>query len=128
MTSVTHQFCYAITHLKKLNDEINSDSEQTFNENPCSYTEDLTESSQILDNCENFKSKYVTQLLNDNQNNFNTYFYNIDGNKSNFNVFAAELKKLLPTFQSLECLKQMLTLIKEPFILCRITTVFTVTN
>ena len=37
---------------KKLNDEINSDSEQTFNENPCSYTGDLTEASQVLDKCE----------------------------------------------------------------------------
>ena len=83
---------------KKLNDEINSDSEQTFNENPCSYTGDLTEASQVLDKCENFEFKYVTELLNDNQNNFNSYFYNIDGNKSNFNVFAAELKNLQANF------------------------------
>ena len=79
-----------------------------------------TEASQVLDKCENFESKYVTKLLNDNQNNFNSYFYNIDGNKSNFNVFAAELKKYYrPTFQSLEFLKLMLILIKETFILCK---------
>ena len=36
----------------------------------------------------------MSQFLNNSYNNFNTYFYNIDGNKTNFNVFAAELKKL----------------------------------
>ena len=41
---------------------------------------------------------------------------------SEFNVFAAELKK------NLEFLKQMLVLIKETFILCRITKVFIVKN
>ena len=33
-------------------------------------------------------------LLNKNENNFNTYCYNIDGNKSNFDVFATEIKKI----------------------------------
>ena len=63
-----------------------------FNENPCSYTGDLSEASQVLDKCEIFESKDASQFLNDDQNNFNTYFYNIDGNKSNFNVFTAEFK------------------------------------
>ena len=69
-----------------------------FNENPCSYTGDLSVASQVLDKCGNFESKDASQFLNDDQNNFNTYFYNIDGNKSNFNVFNAELKKLQGNF------------------------------
>ena len=35
---------------------------------------------------------------NDDQSNFNTYFYIIDGNKSNYNVFTAELTKLQDNF------------------------------
>ena len=54
MSSILDVFLNQI--LNKLNDEINSDSEQTFNENLCSYTGDLTEASQVLDNCENFES------------------------------------------------------------------------
>ena len=99
-----------------------------FNENPCSYTGDLSEASQVLDKCGNFESKDASQFLNDDQNNFNTYFYNIDGNKSNFNVFTAELKNYRVTFQSLEFVKQMSTLTKKIFIVCRNTTVSTVTN
>ena len=57
VTYVFLQFFHAITHLKILNDEINSDSGQIFNENPCSYTGDLSEASQVLDKCENFESK-----------------------------------------------------------------------
>ena len=76
---------------KNLNDEINSDSDQMFNENPCSYTGDLSEASQVLYKCRNFKSKDASQFLNDDQNNFNTYFYNIDGNKSNFFFFYCRI-------------------------------------
>ena len=81
---------------KNLNDEINSDSDQIFNENPCSYTRDLSEASQVLGG--NFESKDASQFLNDDQNNFNTYFYNIDGNKTNYNVVTAELTKLQGKF------------------------------
>ena len=79
---------------KNLNDEINSD--QILNENSCSYTGDLSKASKVLDKCGNFESKDASQFLNDDQNKFNTYFYN--GNKSNYNVFTAELTKLQGNF------------------------------
>ena len=62
------------------------------------YWRSRSEASQVLDKCGNFESKDASQFLKDDQNNFNTYFYNIDGNKSNFNVFNAELKKLQGNF------------------------------
>ena len=46
-----------------------------FNESPCSYnTGDLSEASQVLDKCGSFESKDASKFLNDDQNNFNTYF------------------------------------------------------
>ena len=73
---------------------MDNDSDIFFNKNPLCYTGDTTEASNVLENCENFACKDVDMLLNKSENNFNTYFYNIDGNKSNFDVFAAEIKKI----------------------------------
>ena len=112
-----------------MNDDINSDSDLIFNENPCSYTGDLSEASQVLDKCGNFKSKDASYYLNDDQNNFNTYFYNIDGNKSNLNVFTAELTKLQGNFSIIGiCETNVNSDQKNIFTVCRNTTVFTVTN
>ena len=79
---------------KKLGEEFDTDSEHFFDQDPISFTGELQEASKVLENCGNFISKEVTNFLNDHNNNFNTYFYNIDGNKTNFNTFAAELKKV----------------------------------
>ena len=79
---------------KDLEIDVDNDSDIFFNKNPLCYTGDTTEASNVLENCENFACKDVDMLLNKSENNFNTYFYNIDGNKSNFDVFAAEIKKI----------------------------------
>ena len=79
---------------KNLNEENDSESDHFFNQSPCLFMENFTEASNILENCQNIRSQEVEPLLKDNQNNFNTLFYNIDGNKSNFNVFVTEIVRL----------------------------------
>ena len=63
---------------------------------------DVIETSQkisdILENCQQFNSstfnEYVKNEKISNNTHFSTYFYNIDGNKSNFDQFSVELSTI----------------------------------
>ena len=63
---------------------------------------DVIETSQIisdiLENCHQFNSdtfnEYVKSQKINNSTHFTTYFYNIDGNKSNFDQFSVELSRI----------------------------------
>ena len=79
---------------KKLIDENDSDSDRFFDETPCLLSDEFSEASNVLESCKNTDSQKLCSQLKDGQNNFNTLFYNINGNKSNFNVFASETSKL----------------------------------
>ena len=63
-----------------------------------SYNEDLPDifdiiniASQLLDNCCTIDTDDFNSLLKNTKNDFSTLFYNIDGNKTNFGEFAANL-------------------------------------
>ena len=116
--SVIHSRCFKKSNYKKLNEnfycqlcqplisirynpfkkmigESESESELFFDPNQNQFIGYLNEASQVLEKCKKFdSSKNVSNLLKESLNNFNTYFYNIDGNKTNFNCFASELHKL----------------------------------
>ena len=51
------------------------------------YDQELLYASKVLDNCEKLDPKSIDLT----STNFNTYFYNTDGNKSNFDTLAAEI-------------------------------------
>ena len=52
----------------------------------------------ILKNCKNYFSKSLASIASDVKADFSTLFYNIDGNKSNFDKFATELSATSVTF------------------------------
>ena len=108
--NIIHSRCFSKSSFKKINDkyyykachlfilqcynpfkvllkEANNESDLSLNDFPFSFSEDLTKASDVLDQCANFESKDVSIFLNEKTNSFNTYFLNIDGNKTNFNVF-----------------------------------------
>ena len=64
-------------------DPLNDDSD---NFNEC-YNQELLDASNILEKCKYTQSKSI-DLSN---TNFNTYFQNIDGNKTNFDTLASEV-------------------------------------
>ena len=78
---------------KNLNNELDDGSDLFYSEHFTSFTGDLAEASQVLENCSNSYSSDVTKLFSNNKNTFNMLFYNIDGHRSNFDTFAAELVK-----------------------------------
>ena len=71
-----------------------NDSDFFFDQDFSSFTGDLSEASTVLDNCHKMQAKEATVMLKDPSSNFSTYFYNIDGNSSNFDSFASEISKL----------------------------------
>ena len=51
----------------------------------------LQEANKVLVNCRNCFSNSMSTLVQDTDSDFSTLFYNIDGNKSNFDTFVSEL-------------------------------------
>ena len=80
---------------KKLIEDSSSDDDelhQVKNANIGNYSEDLQEACRVLDNCMNINvSTLISKMSQDY--NLNFYFYNLDGNKSNFDTFAGELHR-----------------------------------
>ena len=76
----------------------NSDSDRFYNEDISEFTGDLHEAYNILESCASVTSKEVASLLSESKNDFNVYFYNINGNKSNFDTTASELIKFNKKF------------------------------
>ena len=79
---------------KTMNDEVISDSDRFYDQNITDYIEPLANASNVLDNCKNISAADVKHLLTTAEGDFTSIFYNIDGNKSNFDTFATELKTL----------------------------------
>ena len=70
----------------------NEESDTFFQQNISNFTGNLKEVSRVYENCKNIDTKTLKNLMSVPEKfNMNIYFYNIDGNKSNFNTFAAEL-------------------------------------
>ena len=58
----------------------------------------ISQADTILKNCKNYFSKSLASIASDVKADFSTLFYNIDGNKSNFDKFATELSATSVTF------------------------------
>ena len=72
-------------------DSLADEDSDTFCENINNFTGDLRGASKVLDACQKITTKSLLHLISE-KFNLNIFFYNIDGNKSNFNTLAAELK------------------------------------
>ena len=116
-TAVIHTNCYKKSNFKNINnkffckncyhqidirynpfndleacDLLEDDSDTFFSENINNFTGNLKEASRVLDACMKTNTKSLINLLSDKSHNMNSYFYNVDGNKTNFSTLAAELK------------------------------------
>ena len=77
----------------------NNDSEKHYDIEISDIIESVNLASQILDNCKTIPLSTLDPLISDNDNvDFSTLFLNIDGNKSNFDNFAAELASVNSKF------------------------------
>ena len=63
---------------------------QVNNANIGNFSGDLSETSRVLENCKSINVSCLRSMIKEDHN-LNTYFYNIDGNKSNFDTLASEL-------------------------------------
>ena len=79
---------------RQINGLADNDSDLFFDHDFSAFTGDLPEASTVLESCHTMRAKEATVLLNDSACNFSVYFYNIDGNSTNFDSFAAEISKL----------------------------------
>ena len=71
-------------------DSLVEEDSDTFCENINNFTGDLRGASKVLDACQKINTKYLLNLISE-KFNMNIFFYNIDGNKTNFNTLTAEL-------------------------------------
>ena len=58
----------------------------------------ISQADTILKNYKNYFSKSLASIASDVKADFSTLFYNIDGNKSNYDKFATELSPTSVTF------------------------------
>ena len=82
-------------------------NKHTDNDSNHSYNQELTgciglvaEASRVLEECKNYEISEIN-AFSENENEatlFSTQFYNIGGNKSNFDNFAANIKALKQNF------------------------------
>ena len=70
----------------------NEELHQVQNSNIGNYSDDLTEANRVLENCTNLSVSSLKCIISE-EHNLNSYFYNIDGNKSNFDTFASEIAR-----------------------------------
>ena len=69
------------------NDPLNDESDNSYQQNDVCYNQEILNATNILDKCKYTQPKSIDLSTT----NFNTYFYNIDGNKTNFDSFASEV-------------------------------------
>ena len=55
----------------------------------------------VQENCNNFNSESIKSLKNSSLGYFSTLFYNIDGNKSNFDAYISQISTLCVKFSAL---------------------------
>ena len=86
----------------KLIDQHNSsDSDHSYNEELTDCISTVADASRVLDQCKSFSISEMETLFStatDETTPFSTFFYNISGNKSNFDNFTAELTSLKHNF------------------------------
>jgi hypothetical protein len=68
-----------------------ADDDHFYNEDIYETVGGLSWASKILETCETLPADSVVPLLNSEDIDFSTFFYNIDGNKSNFDNLTAEI-------------------------------------
>ena len=77
-------------------------SDRYYNLNMEQVFSELSDASNILEQCKCLKSaselNRILELKGANNSNFSTLFQNIDGNRSNFNNFAVQIHKLKHKF------------------------------
>ena len=67
-----------------------SENDKVYSENWAEAIETIQYASSILEKCSNFKLKTLDRHMSENSN-LKTLFYNIDGNKTNFDLFLSEI-------------------------------------
>ena len=82
-----------IDEFSSVEDELNRN-----NSNIGNYTEDLSEACRVLDNCKTINVSSLIGIMKEELYNLNSYFYNIDGNKTNFDTVAGELQRFCGKF------------------------------
>ena len=68
----------------------NEHDDKSYNENFLEMFDCINKASSVLESCSQYTLSSVHMLTSD-EIDFTTFFYNIDGNKSNFDTFAAEI-------------------------------------
>ena len=91
--------CHAATPpkynpFKIINSHTDNDGDHFYNEEITDTIGPLADASEVLEQCKSYQSFEIRTLLTTASGDFTSLFYNIDGNKTNFDGFAAELKTL----------------------------------
>ena len=73
----------------------NNDTDNHYDQSFTESISTLQKASKILDNCREFNTN---ELISTEFGNFSSLFYNIDGNKTNFDTFSAELRAIKHKF------------------------------
>ena len=94
-----------IIHYNPFFDILEHESDSFFDNEPTEYIESIQELSEILENCKSYGKDQFNdmaqkiELEHKNKNSlFSTYFYNIDGNSTNFDLHSASLNILKHKF------------------------------
>ena len=74
---------------------VDSDTDNFYDQSFTDSINTLHKASKILDNCKEFNSE---ELRSTQFGDFSSLFYNIDGNKTNFDTFSAELNGIKHKF------------------------------
>ena len=82
----------------KMQSNTDNDSDHFYNRELHNEISILHDANSTLKKCNNYLSKSVKTLEPELLGDFSTLFYNIDGNKSNFDSFASELSTLAMKF------------------------------
>ena len=102
------QTCISVNDIIRYNpyyDILNSysaESDKFYETEPSEFTENIQEISNILENCKGYNKKEFLQfynslesdITNTNEILFSSYFYNLDGNQTNFDQVAADIKAI----------------------------------
>ena len=78
-----------------------NDSDHFYNRELNNEISIINSASTVLEKCNNFNSESIKSLKNSSLGNFSTLFYNIDGNKSNFDAYISQISTLGVKFSAL---------------------------
>ena len=77
-------------------------SDKFYDQEPAEYVENMQEISDILECCKPYNKNELSQLFNEIESNtktkneeiFSSFFFNLDGNQTNFDQVAADIKTI----------------------------------